>query len=74
MKKSRVIRLGRELIGGDNPPLIQTMITTPLTSPEKAVDEADYALDLGCRVVRTAFKDNAETQGLEKLVKSFRGE
>ena len=74
MKKSRVIRLGRELIGGDNRPLIQTMITTPLTSPEKAVDEAKYALDLGCRVVRTAFKDKAETQGLEKLVKSFSGE
>lgn len=74
MKKSRVITLGKIKIGGDNPPVIQTMITTPLSNFEKALTEANTVLDLGCRVVRTAFKNADEEQNLKKLVENFQGE
>lgn len=73
-KRSREITLGKMHIGGGNPPLIQTMITTPLDNAEKAVDEAQSALDLGCQVVRTAFKNDSEFKGLETLVRNFKGE
>lgn len=74
MKKSRVITLGNILIGGDNPPVIQTMITTPLSDFDKALAEANTAYELGCKVVRTAFKNSDEEQSLKDLVKSFKGE
>jgi len=74
MKKSREITLGKIKIGGDNPPVIQTMITTPLNDFDKALAEADSAYDLGCCVVRTAFKDISELSSLEKLVNKFKGE
>ena len=74
MKKSRVITLGKVKIGGDNPPVIQTMITTPLTRPEDALREANRALDLGCQLVRTAFKHISELDGLKYLVANFKGE
>ena len=73
-KRSREITLGKIKIGGGNPPVIQTMITTPLDNAVKAVDEAQFALDLGCRVVRTALKSEEEVKSLGKLVNSFGGE
>jgi len=72
--KSRIITLGKIKIGGGNPPVIQTMITTPLNNIEKAIDEAQFALDLGCRVVRTALKSENEVKSLKKLVNLFGGE
>ena len=74
MKKSRVITLGKVKIGGGNPPVIQTMITTPLTRPDEALREADRALGLGCLLVRTAFKHISELVGLKYLVENFKGE
>jgi (E)-4-hydroxy-3-methylbut-2-enyl-diphosphate synthase len=74
MKKSREITLGKIKIGGDNHPVIQTMITTPLNDFDKALAEANRAYDLGCKVVRTAFKNADEEQSLKKLVENFKGE
>ena len=74
MKKSREITLGKIKIGGDNRPVIQTMITTPLLNFEKAFAEANRAYDLGCKVVRTAFKNADEEQSLKKLIENFKGE
>ena len=62
MKKSRIITLGNIRIGGDNPPVIQTMITTPMNNFDKALAEANTAYELGCKVVRTAFKNGDEEQ------------
>lgn len=71
---SREIRLGKIKIGGCIPPVIQTMITTPLESRKKALDEAMRAYDMGCKVVRTAYKNDSETADLKNFVKKFPGE
>lgn len=71
---SREIRLGKSVIGGGRPPIIQTMITTPLTRPDDALAEADRALAMGCRIVRTAVKSEAEIPGLTTLAKRFDGD
>ncbi len=73
-KKSREITLGSIKIGGANPPVIQTMITSPLNNIDEAVKEAETAYDLGCKVVRTAFKKGDKEENLKKLVKNFKGE
>ena len=74
MKNSRALTLGKIKIGGGNPPVIQTMITTPLERYDEALAEANIALELGCKVVRTAFKHSGEEEFLKKLVKDFDGE
>jgi len=71
---SRTIRLGKTLIGDGRPPVLQTMIATPLSRPAEALAEADRALEMGCRVVRTAVRNEAEMPGLEKLAKEFGGD
>ena len=74
MKNSKEITLGKIKIGGGNSPVIQTMITTPLERYEEALAEANIALELGCKVVRTAFKHSGEEEFLKRLVKDFKGE
>ncbi|MGI6395572.1 MAG: flavodoxin-dependent (E)-4-hydroxy-3-methylbut-2-enyl-diphosphate synthase [bacterium] len=74
MKKSRVINLGKIKIGGGSPPVIQTMITTSLSNFDKALAEAQNAFNLGCKVVRTAFKSGDEAENLKKFVENFKGE
>ncbi len=74
MRKSRKIMLGSTPIGGGEPPVLQSMITTPLTSPEKALEECMNAHEMGLKVMRTAFKNMDETDGLKYLVENFPGE
>lgn len=71
---SREIRLGKSIIGGGRPPVIQTMLTTPLDRPDEALAEADRALDRGCRIVRTAVKSETEIAGLTALAGRFAGD
>jgi (E)-4-hydroxy-3-methylbut-2-enyl-diphosphate synthase len=73
-RKSREITLGKIKIGGDNPPVIQTMITTPLNNLDKAVKEAETAYEFGCKVVRTAYKKGDKEENLKKLIENFKGE
>jgi len=74
MRKSREIKLGNIKIGGGNPPVLQTMVTTPLDKFEKILEEANNALSLGCKIVRTAFKNENEFENLKKMVENFKGE
>lgn len=73
-RMSREIRLGESLIGGGRLPVIQTMLTTPLVDAGAALAEADRALDMGCRIVRTAVRSDADLPALGQLVKEFRGD
>jgi len=50
------------------------MITTPLERFAEALAEAERAVDLGCRVVRTAVRNEAEAGVLERFVAAFRGD
>ncbi len=73
-RMSREIRLGESLIGGGRMPVIQTMLTTPLVDADAALAEADRVLAMGCRIVRTAVRCEAELLGLGQLAKDFRGD
>ncbi len=73
-RKTREIKLGKITIGGNRKPAIQTMITTPLSNIDEAIKESLKAYSLGCKIVRTAFKDIAELENLQKLTAGFPGE
>ncbi|HOW51402.1 MAG TPA: flavodoxin-dependent (E)-4-hydroxy-3-methylbut-2-enyl-diphosphate synthase [bacterium] len=73
-RMSREIRLGQSLIGGGRMPVIQTMITTPLADTGTALAEANRALDMGCRIVRTAVRSEADLPALGQLTKDFKGD
>ena len=72
-KKSRVIRLGKYEIGGDNSPRLQTMITTPLSNIEKAKDEVMRVWNMGCPIVRSAIRSISELDALAELADHFPG-
>ncbi len=73
-RKSRVIRLGRTLIGGGRPPVLQTMITAPLERFDDALAEANRAVEVGCRVVRTAVRNEDDARLLGRFVSAFTGD
>jgi len=73
-RKSREIKLGNVMIGGNNRPVLQSMITTPLTNYESALNEAEAIYEMGCGVIRTAFRKMDEVKELEKLVLDSKGE
>ncbi len=74
VRKSRTIRLGKTLIGGGRPPVLQTMITTPLDRFDDALAEAHRAYEMGCRVVRTAVRNEQDAGLLERFVGEFDGD
>ncbi len=73
-RQAREIRMGQIRIGGGLPPVIQTMITTPLIDPQAALTEALEAYNAGCPIVRTAVKNESELICLSQLTKDFPGE
>ncbi|MCK5808357.1 flavodoxin-dependent (E)-4-hydroxy-3-methylbut-2-enyl-diphosphate synthase [bacterium] len=72
-KTSRVIHLGCYKIGGDNPPQLQTMITTPLSDIKKAKDEVMRVWEMGCPIVRSAIRSISELDALAELADHFPG-
>lgn len=73
-RKSRTIKLGTTLIGGGRLPVLQTMITTPLNRFDEALAEAERAVALGCRVVRTAVRTEEDAHLLARFTSQFRGD
>lgn len=71
--KSRVIRLGDYEIGGDNPPRLQTMITTPLSNLPEAKEEVMRVWNMGCPIVRSAIRSISELDALAELANHFPG-
>ncbi len=72
-RKSREIKLGDYRIGGDNPPRLQTMITTPLTKIEEAKQEVSRVWEMGCPIVRSAVRSLSELDALAVLAEHFPG-
>jgi len=63
-KKTRVIRIGNILIGGDNPIRIQSMTKTDTEDVEGTLNQIRKLKDFGCEIVRIAIPD-------EKAVEAF---
>jgi (E)-4-hydroxy-3-methylbut-2-enyl-diphosphate synthase len=63
-RKTKVIRIGDILIGGNNPIAIQSMTKTRTCDIEKTVRQISELRQAGCEIVRLAVKDNLDAKAL----------
>lgn len=70
-KKTRVVKIGDVLIGGDNPVAIQSMCNTKTSDVEATVKQI---LDLekeGCEIIRVAVPDIAAAEAISEIKKQI---
>lgn len=68
-KKTRTVKIGQVLIGGDNPIAVQTMVNTPPDQVEKTVSEINRAAASGAEIVRVAVPDRRAAEALADIRK-----
>jgi len=66
-RKSRVIRIGRVSIGGDNPIAIQSMIKFKTSDTARVLRQARELESAGCEIIRLAVKDELDARSLRKI-------
>ena len=68
-RKSRQIRVGSVLVGGDAPISVQTMTNTATTDVAATVGQVQTAADAGADIVRVSTPDQASTRALREIVR-----
>ncbi len=53
-RKSKEVKIGSVMIGGDNPVAVQSMLSTPAEDAEACVAQAKRLEAAGCEIIRTA--------------------
>lgn len=72
-RKTREVRCGKLVIGGDHPIWVQSLTTAKTADLEATKAEIRRMLDAGCEIVRVAVFDQADAQALG-AVKRFLGD
>ena len=67
-RKSRQIRVGDVLVGGDAPISVQTMTNTDTSDVAATVDQVQRAAEAGADIVRVSTPDEASTRALREIV------
>lgn len=68
-KRTRVIRVGDILIGGDNPISIQSMTNTITKDVGATVAQVIALQEAGCNIIRMAISDIDDAKAIEKIKK-----
>ncbi len=71
-RKSRQIRVGAVLIGGDAPIAVQTMTNTPTENAGATLDQIAQCVEAGADIVRVSCPDEASTRAMRDIVKGAR--
>ena len=66
-RKSRQIRVGKVLVGGDAPISVQTMTNTDSSDVRATLDQVIRAADAGADIVRVSTPDEAATRALREI-------
>ncbi len=69
-RKSRQIRVGSVLVGGDAPITVQTMTNTPTTDVAGTIDQIRRAEAVGVDIVRVSCPDEDSTRALREIVRA----
>ncbi len=67
-KKTRVVRIGKINIGGDNPVVVQSMTKNRLENTDEIRKEIKELIECGCELVRIAIPDKKSAYFLRKLI------
>ncbi|WP_207483637.1 flavodoxin-dependent (E)-4-hydroxy-3-methylbut-2-enyl-diphosphate synthase [Arenibaculum pallidiluteum] len=68
-RKSRQIRVGKVLVGGDAPISVQSMTNTPTEDVAATVAQIRRMEEVGADIVRVSCPDEASTRGLRDIVR-----
>ena len=71
-KKTRVIRVGDKLIGGDNPITIQSMTNTITKDIKSTIAQIKRLEKAGCDIIRMAISDNEDAKAIEVIKKNIK--
>ena len=70
--KTREVRIGNLLMGGDNPIRVQSMTTTDTMDTEATVAQAIRMIEAGCELVRVTAPSIKEAYNLENIKRELR--
>lgn len=66
-RATRVVRVGKVLVGGTNPIVLQSMTTTDTMDAEKTVAQALRMVEAGCQIVRITTPTVEDARNLERI-------
>lgn len=69
--KTRVVKVGKFAIGGDNPVSVQSMCNTDTRDLRATIDQIRRLEDSGCEIIRVAVPDPAAAKNLGRIRKAI---
>lgn len=70
-RKTRVVKIGNVLVGGDNPIAIQSMCNTKTSDVEATVKQILELEDAGCEIIRVAVPDMEAAEAISEIKKQI---
>ncbi len=70
-RKTRVVKIGNILIGGDNPIAIQSMCNTKTSDVDATVKQILELEDAGCEIIRVAVPDMKAAEAIAEIKKQI---
>lgn len=67
VRKSKVIRVGKIKIGGDNPVIVQSMTNTDTRNIDSTIEQIHLLEKAGCELVRVAVVDQEAAQAIQNI-------
>lgn len=71
-RKSRVVKIGNTLIGGNNPIVVQSMATSDTADIKKVTEEIKKLEEVGCEIIRVAIPDKKSVDALPHIKSTMR--
>ena len=68
-KKTRQVKVGGVLLGGDAKVSIQSMTNTKTSNINATIKQVNKLVSLGCKLVRVAIFDTNDLKGLKKILR-----
>ena len=69
-KKTKVIKVGKVLVGGDSPISVQSMTNTLTTDTKSTINQINRLEEKGADIVRVSCPDKSSTQSLKNIIKN----
>ena len=69
-KKTKVIKVGKILVGGDSPISVQSMTNTLTTDTKSTINQINSLEEKGADIVRVSCPDESSTQSLKSITKN----
>ena len=66
-RRSRVVRIGNVLVGGQEPIRIQSMLTSDTCDLPKVIEEMEELVEAGCEIIRVTVPNYKSVEALPKI-------